>query len=181
MGNKAKTNRTLNILNLFISIFVFGTGLILFTQFHVGDGAYQKDWLGFGKGLWMGIHKASAIGFLIGFAVHVQLHWKYIKMVVKRWRVNLSPKIKSTTREQILLLTASLVVIGAGFYAWITMPGATLDIETYHHWIDVHNIVGLMFLVGMVIHIVRRWQRIFYLRRNTRRLGNRLDGSKNTL
>ena len=161
MGKKARINRTLNILNLLISVVVFGTGLILFSQFHVGDGAYRKECLGLGKGFWLVIHQVSAIGFLIGFVVHILMHWKYIKMVAKRWRVNLSNRIKSTTREQILLLTAMLVVMWAGFYPWITMPGATLEVETYHNWIDVHNIVGLIYLLGITVHIIRRWRRMF--------------------
>lgn len=178
MGKKARINRTLNILNLFVSIIVFGTGLILFTQFHVGDGAYRKEWLGHVKTFWLHIHQAAAITFSIGFAAHIQTHWKYIRMVVKRWRVDLSKRIKSTTREQILLLIATLVVMWAGFYPWITMPGATLAVETYHNWIDVHNVVGLILLLGIAIHIIRRWQRIFYLRRNAKlrnmpRFGNR--------
>ncbi|MBN2500990.1 MAG: DUF4405 domain-containing protein [Anaerolineales bacterium] len=165
MGKKAKVNRTLNILNLFISILVFGTGLILFTQFHVGDGAYREEWLGYLKTFWLHIHQAAAITFSIGFVVHIQMHWKHIKMVAKRWRVNLSKKVKATTREQILLLFAALIVICAGFYPWIAMPGATLAVETYHNWIDVHNIVGIVFLFGMAVHIFRRWQRMFYARR----------------
>jgi hypothetical protein len=161
MGKKVSANRTLNILNLHMSIFVFTTGLILFFQFHIGDGAHQKEWLGFGKEFWLNIHQASAIGFLVGFAAHIQMHWKFIKRVANRWRMNLPQKTKSTAREQILLLIAALVVVWVGFYAWIAMPGATLEVETFHHWIDVHTRVGLFFLIGMGIHIKRRWRRIF--------------------
>ena len=161
MMKKAITNRRLNVLNLFSSILVFGTGLILFTQFHVGDGAHQKEWLGLGKIFWLIIHQASAIGFLIGLAAHAQLHWKYVKMVAKRWRVNLPQKTKSTTYEQILLLIAALVVIWSGFYPWITMPGASLDVKAYHSWIDVHNMSGIVFLIGVAVHTTRRRRQMF--------------------
>lgn len=167
MRKKKNVKRTLNILNLFISIFVFGTGLILFTQFHIGDGAHQKEWLGLGKNFWLIIHQASAIGFLVGFVVHIQMHWKYIKTVAKRWRINLPKKTKLKTLEQILLFIASLVVLGAGFYPWIVMPGATLEVEVFHKWIDVHNQVGIFFLIGMGVHIRRRWRRIMrFTKRN---------------
>jgi len=59
------------------------------------------------------------------------------------------------------MLIIGLVVILAGFYAWAAMPGETLEHETYHDWIDVHARVGLFFLIGMGVHIKRRWQRIF--------------------
>ena len=122
-GKKININRKLNILNLLISIFVFGTGLILFTQFHIGDGAHREEWRGLGKKLWLIIHQASAIGFLVGLAAHLQMHWKYIKIVAKQWRISLPKKIKSRTREQILLSIATLVVVWAGSYPWIVMPG----------------------------------------------------------
>jgi hypothetical protein len=157
--------RTLNILNLLIAIFVFGTGLILLFQFHIGHGGHHKEWLGLAKVFWLIIHQISAIGFVIGFTVHIQLHWKYIKMVTKQWHLNLPKKLKSTTREQILLLIATLVVLWAGFYSWITMPGAALENETFHSWIDIHNRVGILFLIGMGVHIKRRWQRMYPFRR----------------
>jgi hypothetical protein len=49
MSKKINSNRWINILNLFSSIIVSSTGLILFTRFHMGDGAYREAWLGFGK------------------------------------------------------------------------------------------------------------------------------------
>ena len=161
MGKKTNVNRTLNTLNLFISFLILVTGLILFTQFHIGDGAYQKEWLGIEKNVWLIIHQISAIGFFFGFMAHIQMHWKYIKIVTKRWRINLPKKTKSRTLAQIILLIATLVVLCAGFYPWITMSGATLEVTAFHNWIDVHNRVGLVFLFGMAVHIIRRWRRIF--------------------
>ena len=161
MGKKASANRTLNKLNLLMSMLVFGTGLILLFEFHMGDGAHRKEWIGIGKEIWLAVHQGSAIGFLVGFAAHIQMHWKYIRTVARQWRVNLPQRTKATTREQILLLIVTLTVMWAAFYPWIAMPGATLEVKTFHYWIDVHSRVGLFFLIGMGVHIKRRWQRIF--------------------
>lgn len=158
---REKVNRRLNIINLFISILVFGTGLILFLQFHIGDGAHRKEWLDLEKDFWLVIHQISAFGFLVGFAFHTLLHDKYIKMIMTQWRKNLSLKIRIITYQQILLMIVSLVVICAGFYPWIAMPGVSLNNEEYHDWIDVHNRVGIVFLIGMIVHIQRRWRQIF--------------------
>ena len=149
------------ILNLVISFFVFGTGLILFLKFHIEDGAHRIKWLGLEKSFWLVIHRTFAIGYAIGFAAHIQMHWKYFKMVANRWQTNLPKKIKSNTLEQILLIIAAMVVMWAGFYAWTAMPNATLEIKTFHDWIDLHTRVGVVFLIGMGVHIIRRWQRIF--------------------
>jgi hypothetical protein len=183
LGKTASANRKINLFNLFISVLVFGTGLILLTQFHMGDGPYRKEWLLLGKNFWLIIHQMSAIGFLVGFAVHVQMHWKYIQTVAKRWR-NLPKKTKSRTRIQILLLIVTLVVLCAGFYPWIAMPGATLEVKAFHNWIDVHSRVGIFFLIGMVVHIIRRGRRIFAsrgaaARRNGPHFGNRLTEGEN--
>ena len=160
VGKKINIKRLINLLNMFISIFVFGTGLILVTQFHI-DGAHQKEWHGVGKNFWLTIHQISAIGFLIGFGIHLQMHWKYFKKVAKRWRTNLPKKTKSRTLIQILFLIITLVVLGAGFYPWIAMPGATLEVEVFHNWIDVHNRVGIFYLIGMIVHTTKRRRRIF--------------------
>ena len=154
-GGKAGSGRMSDVMNLLVSALVFGMGLILFFRFHAGDGAHRKEWLGPGKWLWLDIHRASAIGFLIGFTLHIQRHWKYLKIAAKRWRISLLRERKSTTGEQITLLVTALVVIWAGFCASAAMQGATLGVRSYHRWIDVHNIVGFLFLAGMGVHVKR--------------------------
>jgi hypothetical protein len=113
----------------------------------MGDGAHRKECFGLAKGFYLIIHKVSAIGFFIGFTAHIQMHWKYIRAIAKQWTKKLPQKTKSRTREQILLLITTIVVLWAGFYPWIAMPGATLEVETYHNWIDVHNRIGIFFFL----------------------------------
>lgn len=161
MAKNAELNRKVNITNLVLSILVFGTGLIMFTRFHIGGGAFRGPWLGLGKGFWLGIHQIVAIGFLAGCVVHLQLHWKYLKTIGRQWRRNLPKKVKTKTLWQLLLLVMALVVICAGFYPWLAMPGARLFARRFHNWIDVHSIAGLFFLAGMSVHIIRRWRRLF--------------------
>lgn len=159
--------RTINRMNFYVSIFVFGTGLILFIRFHVGNGAYQQEWLGLEKYFWLFIHQATGTAFLAGFVWHIWTYRKYITQLVKRWRGNLSQRIKSRTLWQVVLLLTGIVVLWAGFYPWIAMPEATLEDKIYHGWIDVHSRVGLVFLAGLSTHIARRWRGIF--RMNKRR------------
>jgi NAD-dependent dihydropyrimidine dehydrogenase PreA subunit len=161
MGRRLNFNRSLNILNLFITISVYGTGLVLFIKFHIGDGAYREEWLGLGKNLWLTIHQVSAIGFLTGLTSHLQMHWKYIKKLVKRWRISLPNRRKLRVLEQVLLFLTTLVVMWAGFYPWAVMPEATLEVEAYHDWIDIHNRVGIFLVVGIVVHVIRRWWQLF--------------------
>jgi hypothetical protein len=60
-----------------------------------------------------------------------------------------------------LLFTAAMVVLCAGLYPWMAMPGANLAVASFHSWIDVHSMVGLLLFMGMIVHIKRRLRRIF--------------------
>jgi hypothetical protein len=169
MGNRSTANRRINMISLPVSVLVFGTGLILLFWFHVGDGARRMELFGLRKPLWLDIHLVSSIAFFVCSVVHIHLHWKYITTVVARWRANLPKKTKSTTGEQVLMLIAAAVVLWAGFYAWVGFPNATLENREYHRWIDIHNRVGILLLVGMGVHIKRRWRRVFSHAGSTRR------------
>jgi hypothetical protein len=141
-NQKAARQRALNRINLLSSILVFGTGLILFTQFHVVENPYPTEWHGLEKSIWLVIHQLSAIAFFIGLILHIQLHWKYLKTVIRRWSSNLPKKTRSKIRMQILFLLVTVVVLTTGFYPWIAMPGATIQMERYDLWIDIHNQAG---------------------------------------
>ena len=157
-------NSELNLINLICSILVLGTGLLLFLKYHIGDGAFRNEYLGLEKKVWMFIHQASAVIFIAGFVLHILAHWNYLARVVGKWRSGLRSSIKIRISEQVLLLGVLMIVAWAGFFPWLTMPGATLKVAAYHSWIDIHTRVGLFLLIGMSIHIVRRWPRIFKLR-----------------
>jgi hypothetical protein len=169
MDNKSTTNRTINMISLPVSVIVFGAGLILLFWFHVGNGAHRTELLGLKKALWLDIHVVSSFAFFVGSVIHIQMHWKYVMTVVTRWRANLSKKAKSTTREQALMLITAAIVLWTGFYAWIGFPNATLENRDYHRWIDIHNRVGVVLLIGMGVHVKRRWRRVFSHAGSTRR------------
>jgi 2-oxoglutarate ferredoxin oxidoreductase subunit delta len=153
--------KRVNKVNLIVSIIVFGTGLILLIKFHMGFGAFQTEWLGITKSTWLLVHRVAAIGFLAGFVLHLATHLKYIKKIAERWRHTLPKKIKTKSKVQILLLILTIIVLAAGFLPWIVMPGASLENDLYHGWIDIHIRVGIVFLTGLLVHILKRRKRVF--------------------
>jgi hypothetical protein len=169
MGSESTLNRRINTISLLVSVLVFGTGLILLFWFHVGHGAHRMELFGLKKALWLNIHLVSSIAFFICSVLHIHMHWKYITTVVARWRANLPKKTKTTTYEQVLMFIAAAVVLWAAFYAWVGYPNATLENREYHRWIDIHNRVGILLLIGMGVHIKRRWRRVFSHSGSTRR------------
>lgn len=153
--------KQINQMNLIVSIIVFGTGLILFIQFHIGFGAFRTEWLGVAKSVWLLVHQVAAIGFLIGFVLHLVTHLKYFKKNAERWCHTLPQKTKSRSKVQILLLILTVIVLSAGFLPWVALSGATLENGLYHGWIDIHNRLGIVFLSGLLIHIWKRRKRVF--------------------
>ena len=138
------------------TIVVFSTGVVLFARFHVGDGAQRIAWLDISKPIWLAIHKAAAVAFAVGLTAHAVLHWKYITTVATRWRAGLARKMKSKTAIQLLLLAMIVIILWTGYYPWISMPGATLENDSYHQLIDIHNPMGIFALAGMCVHILKR-------------------------
>ena len=173
LGRTRLDNKKLNLINFLVSIIVLGTGLLLFLEFHIGDGAFRKEYLGVGKYFWLFIHQTAAIVFTLGFVLHILAHRGRLAEIVRRWRKDLPAAIKIRTLEQIVLSGVLLIVTWAGFYPWITMPGATLEVGTYHGWIDIHTRIGLFLLIGISIHMVRRLPRLF-----TTGHGGPMPGSK---
>jgi len=156
---------------------MFATGLIMFFEYHVGGGSAPHVFLGTGKSAWVNIHRAAAVLFTAGAAIHMGLHWKYMKSIAKRWTAGLPKKIRTTTFQQLLLSAAAIIVMATGFIAWAALSGKIYQgAELRHHWIDVHNITGLVLLAGLAVHIKRRWRRIF--RGRARRPGPDRTGKK---
>ena len=170
LADKKQTDRFVNIVNLAVCAGVLGTGLILFFQFHVGHGAGRDMFLHTHKTVWVNIHRCAALLFLTGLALHISQHWKYIRNVAGRFK-KLGRRIRTTSLQQVLLFTAAVVVMAAGFTAWIALSGTEFSGTEYRHrWIDVHNISGLLLLAGLAVHIKRRWTKMFHRRKIGKRV-----------
>ncbi len=163
--NKKEINRRINIFSFVAATGVFGTGLILFFEFHVGHGAWNETFMGVGKSVWLDIHRVAAIAFAAGSILHIKLHWERLLNVARRFVKGRSARLRMMHLQQILLLVITIIVIGTGFCAWVLLSGPAYEgTELRHRWIDVHNIGSLLLLAGLTAHIKRRWRRMFGLR-----------------
>ncbi|WP_019849118.1 DUF4405 domain-containing protein [Desulfitobacterium sp. PCE1] len=147
--NKKEKNRRINIFLLAVYLGVFGTGLIMFLKFHVGDGSIRETFIGVQKSVWLNTHRVMAIAFLTGCIIHKRRYWKLL------------------TRHRLLFIE-SILVMGTGFYAWIALSQAGSIFQEsiqHHHLIDSHNIIGLFLLFSLTVHIKRRWHRFFHMQK----------------
>lgn len=165
---KPNLKQAINRINTYSSAIVLGTGIILLIVFHMGGGAFRQEWLGIPKAFWLIVHQITAVMFSVGFILHLRIHWNYLKKIARRWRVNLPVKTKKKSKIQFLFLVITLVVLWAGFFPWLSIPEASLKNASFHWWIDIHNKVGVALLIGMIIHIRKRWNRIFIPKKRDR-------------
>lgn len=137
---------------LLASLLVMATGLLLFTQFHIGPGAHATALAGISKAWWRDMHRAAAVLFLITLVHHLHIHWRPIRLLFTRL-----PRI----RGQLAMTLLSGVVIMTGLSAWFLFPAhhyLHAPHSARHTCIDIHNISGLVLLVGSLLHLGRRWR-----------------------
>lgn len=155
-------NHMVNMLLLMSGLVVMATGLTLFFGFHVGHGAHATALAGWSKSWWCNIHRTAALIMFPTMVAHLWLHWACIRGMLRGFRRNAADAIRHRLRHQGPLLVLSMVVPVTGFIAWMAFPH---HIETLRHarhtWIDVHNIAGLILLVGLAVHTCHRWRRLW--------------------
>lgn len=153
LGNPHRAGDHLNLPFLIVFAWAMISGLLMFTQFHVGHGAFAVSWAGIPKTFWLNIHRIGALCFLVLFVHHLLAHERIVgRRLVKPWQA---------PAQFMLMLLASITVL-AGFTAWIWFStGMPLHNNARHLCIDIHNISGLLALAGMIEHIRRRWARLW--------------------
>lgn len=138
-----------------ISLLVFGivmtvSGLYIQIHYHMQDGGT----LGFSQ--WTFIHKWSAMLFALIVIAHILLHLKWYEVVFKK---QLFRKNRVTTILTIIMIIVSLL----GFLPWIlTLFPDQVDLR--HTLIEIHDKIGIVFMVIMVGHIIKRWKWYINLR-----------------
>ena len=140
----------LNLALAAATISVMGTGLILFTQFHIGSGSCATDWGGASKVVWRNIHRIASAFFMVLLMCHLYGHVNLIRRLFTRF---------SHRHGQRFLLLLFCAVSVTGFIAWWGLPSSSGSLRHARHaCVDLHNFTGLSFLVGVFQHIWRRWR-----------------------
>ena len=161
--NRGRVNYWANILALATSIVVFATGLILLTQFHMGEGALNNFALGASRLTWVNIHRLTALALSCAAGLHAYLHWHTLIARVRRIRGHLPG---GASRADPILYFGFAVEIITGLAAWFVLPGSPAllgpirrtHLEPARHLcIDLHHLTGLILLPAAVIHVRRHF------------------------
>ncbi len=137
---------------------VFSTGLLLITQFHMGDGPLRAEALGVHRLIWLNVHRLAATAFAVVVCVHAWQHWPVVRKRLMAFRA-------TPVSDRVLYIGFALELIAAAT-AWFVVPGSTPlhgPIElgrlapARHVFIDLHNFTGLALMPAAFLHIRKRF------------------------
>ncbi|HPO13477.1 MAG TPA: DUF4405 domain-containing protein [Candidatus Hydrogenedentes bacterium] len=135
---------------LLASIAILASGLLLFTQFHIGHGAHAIVFARISKAYWRDLHRVAALFFLFYSVHHLHIHWRIIKRHLARFKL---------LQGQVLLLFLFSIVLITGLIGWLVLPGGYNPEYTPRHLcIDIHNLTGIPLTLGLFLHLRRRWR-----------------------
>lgn len=151
-----KRNTQSFIINLGLLILGFLTvfsGLLLQIKYHIGNHGFidiEKQVLGLGYYDWSWLHKI-VISFLFIFAaVHIYLHWKWYKGVIKK---RLFAKNKQTVTLSILFAIVAIT----SFSPWL-IDAMNEDNEIRKTFIEIHDKAGIILTIYLFLHVFKRFK-----------------------
>lgn len=170
-----KNNLSLNLLNVAFFLIVAATGYILQSAYHMHRAPEGYLIMGLGKSGWLLLHKASAVAFLAGIAVHCSVNWRFVSVSTRRvFGRNLAPFASPSYWLFIICIPACLTAVaswalfGPGDPARLLLedPAALpLLIENHdnHGWIlarflliESHDKLVWPLILLTIIHVVSR-------------------------
>ena len=98
-----------DVVLLVAAFLTFGSGVVLFFDFHVGKGAFRTSALGLSRLTWVNIHRLSALIVVAGIGFHVALNWKAF---VARLRHSFSRERKSRVVWEAAELCSARTIAG---------------------------------------------------------------------
>jgi hypothetical protein len=88
-------------------------------------------------------------------ALHLALHWNWIKAVVSRRTLNLAETVRHNRMTDLWLFGLAIPCIAAGIMVW-TLPEILPApvVLSLDHWRDLHNWAGTAMFTVIVIHLI---------------------------
>lgn len=144
----------LDLFTAIAGILAFGSGLLLFTQFHIGLGAMAIQFAGLSRATWANTHGMCCVFFAV-LTIH---HCAHRKTALVRLFTRFPHRF-----GQLYLLSLSCTVLITGLAAWfVPLYGSGGLHAARHVCVDIHNVSALLLLAGLALHVGRRWRRLFH-------------------
>lgn len=148
------------------ALLTFGSGLVLFFSFHVGEGAFRASAVGVPRLTWLNFHRLPALIVVSTLVLHVVLRWRlFVAQLRNVFRRKSGFRISAEVVLYVVFWT--VVITGMGIWALVSgsaplkgpVPLGRLP-HIRHHVVDIHNIAGIFALLLAARHVHHRWRRM---------------------
>ncbi|RJR42556.1 MAG: DUF4405 domain-containing protein [Desulfobacteraceae bacterium] len=127
------------------------SGFVIQFAYHMGYHGHMDQIslvLGMDYGGWSDIHKVSIVIISLLAVVHIVLHWRWYKTVVRK-------RLLGKNRVVLTLTILFVVVALTGYIPWvIDLAGGREEVRK--GFIEVHDKLTFILIPYLVIHVIRR-------------------------
>lgn len=146
--NNVRLKFTVNALLLLMGLVVTVSGLVMQVEYHMGRLPIAQSVWGMEHGQWSGVHKFSAVVFMLLVAYHVWVHWKWYEVVFSKglFRKN----------SQILVFSLLMALVSLlGLVPWLVdlLGGNQVARDTL---IEIHDKLAIVFAIYIILHLFKR-------------------------
>lgn len=169
MKGKNSFNLVLD-LSILIGFFIItATGVLLWQVLPHGYQSGSTVFWGLTRDTWVDVHNWVSLATLTAMAVHIVIHWKWIKAVGGRFFGRLARQARLNFSLNSMLFAGFFLANLSGLAIWLIVPGggfqggrnphygATWFGLDHHTWGDIHLWAGLAMMAIATWHIVLHW------------------------
>jgi hypothetical protein len=104
-------------------------------------------------------HYVAGTLMLLGSALHIALHWEWVKVVILRSPRKLARRVRTNRGIDIVLF---LLFALCGLTGWVVWPVAEIIPGPFRlslkDWSDMHRLTGMIMFLILVLHLALHWK-----------------------
>lgn len=110
------------------------------------------------------LHEWLSLFFIIPFAIHLLLHWDWIKNSARRLVSKISARERFNIIWDYLIYLMMLLAFVSGFLVSVALlPAINIDIHIQDFWSKIHHDSATLLMPMLGIHLALNWQWIVKL------------------
>lgn len=118
------------------------------------------------------VHEWLSVLFVVPFAVHLLLHWDWIKQSAKRFTQHISAKERFSLVWNYLLYVMMLLVTVSGFLVSVALlPTLNIELHIQDFWSKIHHDSATLIMPIIGVHLALHWRWIVNLTKRMRMKG----------
>jgi hypothetical protein len=156
-----------NKFNFWFDVLLFVFFLVTMVSLFGGERAYVLDQKPFILQTRVVVHSVAGALMLIGSAVHIALHWEWIKTVVIRSPRRLAKRVRAKRGIDIWLFVSSVLCGVTGLMALLMQCPEPVEgrgiipspfLLSLRAWSGLHRLSGMMMFLIILVHLAQHWK-----------------------